>query len=143
MDVLAAIGVAVNIMTLVDFGIQIFAAAKDVYSSKSGSLKANDDVATITQELRNLTIALEVKEPSTTMTEEERSLNRLVISCRRWSEELLALLDSLKTEKARSKRQTLGFVWRSLQHKAERNRLEKNLESCRQQLTIQLGEIAR
>jgi hypothetical protein len=143
MDPFTAIGLAGNIISFIGYGFKIVSMARDIHSSVTGAASENKDLEFLSDKMRDLTVRLKLKKSTAQMTADELNLNELALECNRLSADLLSLLEKLKARDPRSKRETLGAVWRNIRKKDEKNELEKRLDRCRQQLHLQLTDTAR
>jgi hypothetical protein len=143
MDSFAAIGLAGNIITFIDFGFEVVSAAREIYSSTTGTTSENKDLEFLTDKVTNLALNLQIRKPTSLMVDNERNLNDLAIECTRLSVDLLDLLKNLKARKAGSTKEALQVVWRNIRKKKEKTELETRLEKCWQQLHLQLTSTAR
>ncbi|KAI0140417.1 hypothetical protein GGR57DRAFT_488135 [Xylariaceae sp. FL1272] len=142
MEALAAIGLAGNIITFLDFGYQILAAANDIHGSATGQVKSDDDLGFETREMRDLSISLNTSmHPALRTSDSEASLKRLAAQCQRWSDDLLSLLEDSRASNPRSRRSTLKAAWSSARNKKRKEQLEKSLATCREQIGIRLTEL--
>ncbi|KAI1262821.1 hypothetical protein F5Y18DRAFT_144978 [Xylariaceae sp. FL1019] len=144
MEALAAIGLAGNIITFLDFGYQVLAAANDIHGSATGQVKSDDDLAFVTREMRDLSLSLsESRAPLSYNSDSEASLRRLATQCLRWSDDLLSLLEDSRAANPRSRRSTLKAAWSSARNKKRKAQLEKSLATCQEQIGIRLTELNR
>ncbi|KAK6955772.1 hypothetical protein Daesc_003416 [Daldinia eschscholtzii] len=138
MDPFAAIGLAGNIIAFVDFGFRLISTAKNIYNSKSGTNANNEDLYSMTEQLQQLTIELKVARPIGSSSQQDRRLYDVAIECENVSVELSKLLDKLKTKDPRSKRQALKAAARNWRKSDQKLELEKRLDRCKQQLSLEL-----
>ncbi|KAI1654335.1 hypothetical protein F4813DRAFT_213935 [Daldinia decipiens] len=103
MEALAAVGLVSNALQFVSIGYRVLSASKDMHGAGNESSQSNKDVEFITREMERLSLSLEEEFPTLWMTDEEEALRRLIAECRRWSNDMLALLDRLKTENPNSR----------------------------------------
>lgn len=143
MEALAAIGVASNLLQFVDLGYKVMSTAKEMYGTGKEASRANKDIEFITQDLQSLSIRLSKHVPKSTMTEDGRSLLKLTEECQKWSDEMLSLLTYLKNENPNSKIGAMKAAVRNYRKKGEKERLIQGLNSCRDQLNLQLTSMSR
>lgn len=103
MEALAAVGLVSNVLQFVSIGYRVLSASKDTYEVDNESSQSNKDVEFITREMKRLSLSLEEEFPTLWMTDEEEALRRLTGECRRWSNDMLTLLDRLKNENPNSR----------------------------------------
>ncbi|KAI1471225.1 uncharacterized protein F4812DRAFT_170803 [Daldinia caldariorum] len=138
MDPFAAIGLAGNIITFVDFGIGLISTAKNIYKSKSGTSVDNEYLSSMTQRLRQLTDELKGAGSVGSSSQQNSRLRGVAIECEGVSVELATLLDKLKTNNPRSKRHALKAAARNWWKSDQKSELEKRLDRCKQQLGLEL-----
>ncbi|KAI0121883.1 hypothetical protein F4814DRAFT_457770 [Daldinia grandis] len=143
MDVLAAVGLVSNVLQFVSVGYRVLSASRDMYGVGNGSSQSNKDVEFITREMRRLSLSLEKEFPTLWITDEEEALQRLVTECRRWSNDMLALLGRLRNGNPNSRFEAFRAALRSHRMRHERDRLERGLDSCRKQLHLQIARMSR
>lgn len=86
--------------------------------------------------MKRLSLSLEEEFPTLWMTDEEEALRRLTGECRRWSNDMLTLLDRLKNENPNSRFEAFRAALRNHRMRHESDRLERGLNSCRKQLDL-------
>lgn len=143
MDPFAAIGLAGNIITFLDFGYELISAAKDIYVSASGASTDNDDLSTRSQQLQQLAATLKISKPGGSLSDQERSLLNLAAQCMDASKDLEKLLDKLKARNPKSKRAAIRAAVRNWRKEDEKDALEQKLDHCRQQLNLELLSLTR
>ncbi|GLA60993.1 hypothetical protein AtubIFM55763_001921 [Aspergillus tubingensis] len=109
MDPLTAVGLASNIISFVDFTTQVISRCEELYRSGSGALAEN-------LELEELAINIRRLAEETRCTKEDEILESLSSQCISVSDELIALLNSVKVKSDRrgwaSIHQALKSVWK-------------------------------
>ncbi|KAI1210492.1 uncharacterized protein F4807DRAFT_68385 [Annulohypoxylon truncatum] len=143
MDPFTAIGLAGNIISFLDFGYKLISIAKGIHASASGSSAYNDNLSHSTQQLQQLVNNLKVANPLGSFSEQERSLLRVASDCESVSVELANLLDKLKAPNSKSMRGAFRAAIRNWRKKDEKAELELQLDSCRQQLSLELVSLSR
>ncbi|KAI1139137.1 hypothetical protein F5Y05DRAFT_339637 [Hypoxylon sp. FL0543] len=143
MEALAAIGLASNILQFINVGYKVLSASKEMYGVGHETSRSNNDVESITQEMRRLGLSLKKGVPTSQKTEEDEALLRLTVECERWSKDMITLLDQLKNKNPDSKLKAFRAGWKNYRKQAERDRLKKGLNSCRKQLAIQITSMSR
>ena len=143
MDPLTSISLVANIIAFINFGYEVVLAGREIRQSASGATAENQSIEFFTTKLQGISFCLHSGKPVASMTLDELRLNSLVKECEGISVELMALLDSLKPENPKSKRQALGAVFQSLRKKTEMDGLEARLNKCQQQLHLQLSQTTR
>ncbi|KAI0838389.1 hypothetical protein F5Y06DRAFT_45438 [Hypoxylon sp. FL0890] len=143
MEALAAIGLASNILQFIEAGHKVLSASKEMYGVGHEASRSNNDIESITQEMKRLGQSLSKGVPTSQKTEEDEALLRLTAECERWSSDMVTLLDHLKNKNPDSKLKAFKAGWKNYRKQGERDRLEKGLDSCRRQLAIQLTSMSR
>lgn len=143
MEALEIIGLVGNIITFIDFGSEVMGIIKETHGSISGATKENEELENHTQMMQNLTIDLTYQSPQVPSTAAVTGLLDLTTQCRSLSEEILNLLQKLKSTKPGSKRETLKAAWRNIWYRGMRIDLTKRLDQCKEQLNIQLVHMSR
>jgi hypothetical protein len=144
MDPFAAIGLAGNIINFIEFGHNLISKAKDIRNSTSGSSSANNALASMTQRLQDVILSLPGGGP-TAASSQSQSLAQLGMECHEVSEELLNLLENLRAKDPTSKRSIFRAALREMagSKKEQVHQLEGRLDRCRQQLNLELVNLAR
>ncbi|KAI1800955.1 hypothetical protein F4811DRAFT_564394 [Daldinia bambusicola] len=138
MDPFAAIGLAGNIVTFVDFGFKLIFTAKNIYKSESGSSTDNEDLSFMTQRLQQLTGELKGARSVGSSSQQNVRLCEVAIECEGVSVELATLFDKLKVKNPKSKRHALKAAARNWWKGDQKSELEKRLDRCKQQLSLEL-----
>ena len=145
MDPLSALGLASNIVQLVQFVGTVISDSHEVYSSTDGALQRNSMLEEVAQNLAEMNSELMRSQRSMSswfmsLSPAERQLKNLCEECDVVSRELLAKLDTLKV-RSRSRykrwdsfRQALKSMW----NEGELRALEKRLEHIRTRLDTNL-----
>jgi hypothetical protein len=135
LDPLTALGLAGNIVQLVDFSSKIVGKARDIYKSADGSLPENLDAETVAQSLRVLysNIAPQLVSPSSV---QEETLNELCIGCDNIAKELLQALGRLKIQGKKTKWKSMRQALKSVSSKEELDVISKRLANYREQLNL-------
>ncbi|KAI1139173.1 hypothetical protein F5Y05DRAFT_412274 [Hypoxylon sp. FL0543] len=142
MEALAVVGLACNIIQLIECGYKVIVMARDLHGSGQEAIQANENAAFVAQEMRELSLRVMNELPASGLTDDEQALCRLAQQCSQLSNKLLVLLDSLKLGNTRRKRDTVIVVFRNLRKRVERERLQACLDDYRNQLNIQMNRIS-
>ncbi|GFN19674.1 uncharacterized protein AtWU_09479 [Aspergillus tubingensis] len=109
MDPLTAVGLASNIISFVDFTTQVISRCEELYRSASGATAENLELEDLATNIRRLA-------EETQSTKEDEILKSLSSQCISVSDELIALLNSVKVKSDRrgwaSIHQALKSVWK-------------------------------
>ncbi|KAI0886806.1 uncharacterized protein GGS22DRAFT_117799 [Annulohypoxylon maeteangense] len=146
MEAVAALGLASNILQLIECGYKVVATAKELYESGEETTNANKNAGFIAQEMRELSLRVMNQLPTSGLTNDERALCQLAQQCSQLSNKLLVLLDDLKLKKPGGKLEAMtGAVTgalRNMRKKKERDQLQADLDRYRQQLNVQINSMS-
>lgn len=143
MDPFTAIGLVGNIITFIDFALEIVGTAKAIHDSTTGNTSDNAALEQRNEKVARLANDLRCSKSVSAMTKDERQLNELAVECVNLSEDLQKLLNELKSRKPSSKRAAFGAVVRNIRKKTEKSKLELKLEKCQETLHLQLTSTTR
>lgn len=139
-DALGSLGLAANILQLLEYGGKLAIAIHEVYESPGGATAKNLETEKIQLDLRNMSADLCSSQTSKCATEDDLALCDLGRECHSLAFELLHVLDSLKVPE--------GVVlrpWVALQKtvrsavKARRiESLEERLHKLKSQLAVRM-----
>lgn len=137
MEALTALGLASNIVQFIDFSSKIIKGAKEIHDSTTGTSPRTEGLEDVVNEMQSLSLRLD---PPTTghPDEDERAFRRLAAECRILCTQLLDLIGSVKPNNPKSKCQSIIAAIRGAWNEKERTELERRLDSCRNQLELQL-----
>ncbi|TVY35313.1 hypothetical protein LSUB1_G005650 [Lachnellula subtilissima] len=136
MDPLTAVGLAGNIISFVDFSLKTLSKAKQLYESASGATAENEELESLTKDLKSLIDSTRRKTPETPQKSHSRLnnsggmvLNSLSQRCVQVADELLKTLDSIKVQgdgrTPKSAIQAMKMVWKQDQIDALQGRLDR------------------
>jgi hypothetical protein len=105
MDPLTAVGLAGNIITFIDLSTKVISRTKQLYESASGATSENDELESLTRNLKDLADRTRRK-PSNTSRNDHFSLNitsetvldNISQQCIQVADELLETLESVKVK---------------------------------------------
>ncbi|KAI0013930.1 hypothetical protein F4779DRAFT_561949 [Xylariaceae sp. FL0662B] len=138
MEALAFIGLACNILQLVEYGYKALGIAKEFHEPDQDTTQFNREATFMAQEMRELCNRLMKGLPTSNLTEDEQALSQLAQKCSADSNRLLLLLESLKLKKSGRKIDILKTVWENVKSRKELNQLQSILDDSRKQLNIQI-----
>ncbi|KAI1377936.1 hypothetical protein F4677DRAFT_458675 [Hypoxylon crocopeplum] len=98
MEALAALGVACNILQLIECGYKVIGLAKELHDSGQETIPSNSEATFVAREMRELSLKLTKDLPSSHLTDDEEALCRLAQQCIQLSNKLLVLLESLRVK---------------------------------------------
>lgn len=135
MEVLAAIGLAANIIQFVDFSGKLISKANEIQKSGTGALAENINIEAATNDLALLRTKVHDSAEST----DDTTLRELCQSCDAVATELLTVLGTVKVHGKQSKwksfRQALKSVW----SKEDIALLEQRLARFRDELNLRVA----
>lgn len=140
MEALATLGIVANICQFIEYGYKIVREARRLRNSGTGSL--DPELERDTQSMAHLASKLGKGSPSG-LSVDEMVLNDLATQCLAVSKELLAMLDSLKAKRPRSRIESMVRAFHQKRRSEDIDTLEKKLDRCRSQLQIQLTTMMR
>ncbi|KAL8834112.1 MAG: hypothetical protein Q9170_003915 [Blastenia crenularia] len=150
MDPLSALGIASNVIQLVEFSGKLIAGTTELYTSIDGAKRVNRELEEITADLTQ--ICTEYANPQNNMSgrnasDSEIALVALFRSCKDLGQELLAVLQSVKVKDPRHKwstfRQALRSAWKEGKIREYEKRLEHSqIATGHSDITGSLDEIA-
>ncbi|KUJ12838.1 uncharacterized protein LY89DRAFT_699451 [Mollisia scopiformis] len=140
MDPLTALGLASNIIQLIQFTSDLVSKGREIYNSADGSLVENLELETIAQSLQNLSIDILPSHSSRT----DKQLVDLCKKCNEISQELVKAITAVKAngpdKKWDSFRQALSSVWNQKAIDALSARMERYRSQLDTTLLVSLRE---
>ncbi|KAL2858800.1 hypothetical protein BJX68DRAFT_262337 [Aspergillus pseudodeflectus] len=136
MDALAAVGLASNIISFIDFSCELITGARDIYKSGDGRTSENATLESILVDLEDFSQGLITDLKATTSN--EKALLRLSTDCLRLSQELSSVLAKLKASGGNRKWKSLRTKWASMRKERDISSMESRLSSYRGQILIRL-----
>ncbi|KAK6953534.1 hypothetical protein Daesc_005839 [Daldinia eschscholtzii] len=142
MEALAALGLACNILQLIECGYKAVVMAKELHGSRQDAIDSNANTEFVAREMRELSLRVMKDLPASGLTEDETALCRLAQQCSDLSNRLLALLESLKTKRRGSKLDIVTTVLRNMRKKHELEQLQASLDNHRKQLQVHMNNVS-
>ncbi|KAI1076014.1 hypothetical protein F5B20DRAFT_345999 [Whalleya microplaca] len=143
MEALAVIGLACNILQLVEYGDKAIRIAKELHDPGQATTQSNTEATFVAQKMRELSNRLIKDIPTSNLTEDEQALCQLAQKCSAHSNGLLSLLESLKLNKPAKKINVMKTVWKNIKRRNELSQLKLFLDDSRKQLNIQIVHMSR
>lgn len=144
MDPLSAIGLVSSVITFIDFGYEVISAAREVRSSATGTTPANNHIEFLNARIEAVATDLAAaKSNQGNMSADTRRLTELADKCLELSNDLKRLLDKLRANNPKSKRQVFSVIVQNVRKKDQKRDLEARLDQCRQLLHLQLSHTTR
>lgn len=138
MDPLTALGLASNVIQVVDFSIQLVSKGVEIY--KDGSLAENIDAEEITQSLKGLNGKLQRSVQDSTcggpLSEADQSLMGLCANCERTANELLTMFDQIKITGKHRKWKSARQALKSIIKKENLELLARRLDTYRSEINL-------
>ncbi|KAI8623471.1 hypothetical protein F5Y19DRAFT_458426 [Xylariaceae sp. FL1651] len=144
MDPFAALGLASNIISFVDFSCKLFTNAKEICNSASGTSSHVTEIAAITKSLHALTLKL-----ATTPWNDASGLNQpepvdtvlaeLASGCRHIASKLLVVVDGLQARYPNSKWKSFRVALKTMFKEQQIQDMQRTLEEYRRQIVLRLG----
>jgi uncharacterized protein YfkK (UPF0435 family) len=155
MDPLTAVGLAGNIITFIDLSTKVVSRAKQLYESTSGATSENDELESLTKNLKDLDDRTRRKPPNTSRNghfslniTSETVLDNISQQCIQVADELLETLESVKVKgdgrTLKSAFQAVKTVWKQDSIDAIQRRLDRISKQLMDGMSMeQLEEINR
>jgi hypothetical protein len=143
MEALSIIGLVSSILTFVDYGLKAVNTATSIYNSASGVSAANAQLEEATQRLRTIAARLETDHTNLRADEGHDALRECAVSCRKQCDELLSLLDALKSKRPGSKRYAVQATIKGMWKRKASGELAATLKRQQEQLHFVMDSIAR
>jgi Rad3-related DNA helicase len=141
LEVLAAVGLAANVLQFIDFAGKVVNSTKEIRRSTSGLSKGAEDITQITQSLQSLCDKLT---PAGTIVQNAtEGFTDLVKRCHSCCQELLVVVEQCKAKPGASKWESFAKAFLSVRKATELNELRFRLSEFRQELIIQMQLIQR
>jgi hypothetical protein len=142
MDPLSALSLASSVIQFVDFTSKLISDSFEVCSSISGTTSETADLSTIITDLGIVTRRLSVHSGKPG-SDDEIALSDLVSKCRRLSDDLLKVLNKLKSKNPQSKWESVRVIWASMQKREQVASMEKRVNSYRNEILLRINAMMR
>ena len=140
MDPVTAIGLATNVVQLVEISWRVVSKSNEIY--RHGTLLENRDTATVTADLQNVNERvlefLREAEKDQDLTEEDEALRRLCESSNQIATDLIKRLKTIKTGDGYQTWKSIRSALKSVWTKAELDRTALRLQAYRSQLNTRV-----
>lgn len=137
MEALAAIGLATNIITFIDFSYKLISGSHQIFNSVSGLTLESSRLGTVVDDLKSITDRLVSDLPGD--TKNERELCQLAENCRVVSEELSDILSPVRLTGKKSKWKAFRAKWKNMLKEKNIAAIEEKLNSYKAQILIRLN----
>ena len=142
MDPLTALGVAGNLVQLVEFGVRVLSKGNHIYHSAEGTLEANHDLEKVTTDLLLLQTKLKrswrPRNLSSALPEDEQRMHDLCVSCDTVAQKLLERLNMVKAQGRHRRWKSLRQALKSVCSKQYIDELSRSLSNYQTQLNVHL-----
>ncbi len=133
MEALAAVSLAGNIVQFIDFVGEVCSKSGQIYHSASCASEEAGDQEFLTRDLKELNSRLHCPPQSP-----DPVLERLCSQCNGVADELLVILESFRATKSRTRSQSLRKSLKSVWGKEKVLKLERRLQTFRQELSFHI-----
>jgi hypothetical protein len=134
MEVLAAVGLAGNIVQFIDFSGKLLAKSAQLYRSGECALAENIDFERATNDL----VLLNKKLKDGATVTGDKALESLCLSCHTVADELLAALNKLKVKGKHQKWESIRKAIGSVRSKEDIEQLERRLSTFREEINLRI-----
>ncbi|KAF4780304.1 hypothetical protein HER10_EVM0010942 [Colletotrichum scovillei] len=142
MDPLTAIGLVANILAFVDFGLKGLREAKSIYKSSSGLTGEAASLQKFAEQTRHFADNLQTPDPMG-LDDDEKVLCALAKDCCKICQDILTLIDGIRSKKAFSGIHAIKSVLKGVKYQSDLKSLQAKLNSCQSQIGPQLTYITR
>ena len=140
LDPMSALGLACNIIQIVDFSLEAVAKFREL--CKDGASSGNRELEDMTVRLKGLRANLVTVDPTTRQSRpvfvDDKELQALAEECCETADELTAELDTLKTSGSHKKRQAVQKLYRSIRRKSVVEGIQKKLDGYQKVLDTRI-----
>jgi NACHT domain len=143
MEPCAAIGLASNIISFVDFASHLISTINEIHYSASGSADGDWTLREVTTSLQRLSVSIESELPTGNPDPASQSLRDLTTECSNVAADLLGLLAGLQAKDPSSKRQSAKAALKRVWKTRERSDLEHRLTHLSQALDLRFQDAFR
>ena len=140
LDPMSALGLACNIIQIVDFSLEAVAKFRELY--KDGASSENRELEDMTIRLKDLRADLNIVSPTTRESKplfiDDKELEALADECCKTADELTAELDTLKISGPHKKRQAVPKFFRSIRRKSVVEGIQRKLDGYQKVLDTRI-----
>jgi hypothetical protein len=141
MDPASALGLAVNILAIVQLTGKIIHAAIEIRGSVSGLTEDDQNLESMMKDME--TKSKELSESMATQNADEDGVRLLARECQKISGEVLQRIEKTRPKNPNSKMSQISSAFREVWSASDKRELEDRLKRCRDQLTFQLLAMLR
>lgn len=132
MDLFSALGLASNIISLVDFTWKLVAGTQAIYQSQSGTSEENAVLEIITRDMRRLGDAIVIDDAHS------GALHTLAVESKNIADQLLRAMDKLRAKSRHSSWASFKAALRDVWSRSEIQALYRRLSELQKQITIHI-----
>ncbi|KAK5457114.1 hypothetical protein LTS15_004895 [Exophiala xenobiotica] len=142
LDPLTALGLASNIISFIDFGIQVLAKGRELHKSATGRVIEHDEfhiaVGRLQQLREGIDSSLQSLSSRTSLTRSEEALQDITAECWKISEEFQDALSTFTGKPGQSPWKSFRQAFKALWKKDGLERMQHSLKNQREQLVLHL-----
>lgn len=142
MDPLTAIGLVANILAFVDFGLKGLREANIIYKSSSGLTEEVANLQRLAEQTRHFADNLQTPDPLG-LDDDEKVLCALAKDCCKVCEDILTIIDDIRSKKAFSGIHAIKSVLKGIKYQSDSKLLQTKLNSYQSQIGSWLMYIMR
>ncbi len=146
-DPLTALGIASNIISFIDFGIQVLAKGRELHKSATGRVIEHDEFHIATGRLQQLREGIDSSLQSlssrTSLTRAEEALQEITAECQEISKEFQDALSTFTAEPGQSPWKSFRRAFKALWKRDGLERMQQRLNNQREQLVLHLLVVVR
>ena len=140
LDPMSALGLACNIIQIVDFSLEAVAKFREL--CKDGASSGNRELEDMTVRLKDIRANLVTVNPTTRRSRpvfvDDKELQALAEECCKTADELTAELDTLKISGPNKRRQAVPKFFRSIRRKSVVEAIQRRLDSYQKVLDTRI-----
>ncbi|KAH6678314.1 hypothetical protein B0J14DRAFT_650537 [Halenospora varia] len=136
LDPLTALGLASNLISLIEFSGKLLSKSHAIYTSANGALPENIEIEKTAEALRTLNAKIKFEILKDGRTKSEDALRKLCEDCDGVAGELLRALEKLKVGGRKTRWKSFRQALKSVMGKGEIEGISKRLDNCRAQLSL-------
>ncbi|EXJ53357.1 uncharacterized protein A1O5_13397 [Cladophialophora psammophila CBS 110553] len=141
-DPLTALGLASNIISFIDFGVQALAKGRELHKSATGRLIEHDEfrsaIGRLQQLREGIDISLQSLSSRTGLTHAEAALQEITAECQKISEEFQDALSTFTAQPGQSPWKSFRQAFEALWKKDGLERMQQRLNNQSEQLVLHL-----
>ena len=139
LDPMSALGLACNIIQIVDFSLKAVSKFRELYND--GASSENREIEDMALRLKSLRTNLVTVDPTTRQSRpvfDDKELQALADDCCKTADELTAELETLKVSDSHQRRKAVGKLFRSIQRKSVVKGIQRKLDGYQKVLDTRI-----